>query len=261
MSKSKNYDVPPELSVTVAGAIRIIALERPDDLNAANSSLHGALGAVWEQIAADEDARAVVLIGRGRAFSAGGDFQYMQDCIDNPDVRERTIDEARRIVEGMVRCELPVVAAVNGPAVGLGCSLAMLSDIVLMSERSFFADPHLSMGLVPGDGGMAWPLLAGLSRAKYYLMLGERILPEDAVRFGLAHRVVAPENLETEALALAERLAAVPRKAMRDTKKALNAYLEVQLGGSFDLALRGELASMSSAEHAEAVARVSRAKS
>lgn len=122
------------------------------------------------------------------------------------------------------------------------------------------ADPHLRMGLVPGDGGMAWPALIGLSRAKEYLFLGNRIPAEEAVRFGLASRVVPVQTLLDEALSLAHRLAAVPAEALQSTKKALNGYLEAQLYTAFDTALAGELASMSSEEHRQAVA-AARAKS
>ncbi|GCE42556.1 Enoyl-CoA hydratase [Rhodococcus wratislaviensis] len=253
MKTEFRYDLPDELNVASEGGVRVVTLNRPLELNAANHALHLGLSRVWDQLASDPDARAVLLTGSGRAFSAGGDFGYMQENIDNPEVRERTMREGRRIVEGIVRCPLPVVAALNGPAVGLGCSLAVLSDILLMSDRSFLADPHLQMGLVPGDGGMVWPLIAGLSRAKQYLLLGERILPEQAVQFGLASRVVASDELEAEALALTHRLAAMPAKAVQDTKKALNSYVELHLEGAFAAGFAGELDSMASTEHADAV--------
>lgn len=179
----------------------------------------------------------------------------MQENIDDEAMRAQTIAEGRAIIRGMVRCPLPVIAAVNGPAVGLGCSIAVLCDLVLMSEDSFLADPHLRMGLVPGDGGMVWPALVGLSRAKEYLFLGSRIPPEKAVEFGLASRVVAPEQLMPEAMALAYRLAQVPSKALQRTKTALNEYLEAQVDGAFESALTGELDSMGSDEHREAVAK------
>jgi enoyl-CoA hydratase len=178
----------------------------------------------------------------------------MQENIDDEAMRAQTMAEGRAIIEGMVRCRLPVIAAVNGPAVGLGCSLAVLSDIVLMGEGAFLADPHLRMGLVPGDGGMAWPVLTSLSRAKEYLFLGSRIPAADAVSMGLASRVVAPEKLLDEALALALRLADVPAAALQTTKRALNAYLDQQLDNAFAVALTGELDSMHSEEHRLAVA-------
>lgn len=248
------YAVPTELKVEASGPLRRVTLNRPDDLNGANRAMHQGLAALWPQITADADARAVILTGSGQAFSAGGDFGYMQENIDDEGMRAQTMAEGRAIIEGMVRCPLPVIAAVNGPAVGLGCSLAVLSDIVLIAEGAFLADPHLRMGLVPGDGGMAWPMLTGLSRAKEYLFLGSRIPAADAVSMGLANRVVPAVSLMDEAIALATRLADVPAAALQSTKSALNAYLDQQLDGAFAVALTGELDSMHSAEHRAAVA-------
>lgn len=171
------YGLSAEVKVAARGPVRLVTLNRPDELNGANRAMHQALAQLWDRIDADTGARVVVLTGNGQAFSAGGDFGYMQDNLDDEAMRAQTMTEGRAIIEGMVRCRLPVIAAVNGPAVGLGCSLAVLSDIVLMAEGTFLADPHLRMGLVPGDGGMAWPLLTGLSRAKEYLFLGPGYRP------------------------------------------------------------------------------------
>jgi enoyl-CoA hydratase len=248
------YELSSEVTVEADGPVRIVRLNRPDQLNGANRAMHQTLARLWPLIDADADARAVVLTGNGSAFSAGGDFGYMQENIDDEKLRAQTMQEGRLIIEGMVGCRLPVIAAVNGPAVGLGCSLAVLSDIVLMAEGSFLADPHLRMGLVPGDGGMVWPALIGLSRAKEYLFLGSRIPAQEAVQLGLASRVVAASDLLGEAMLLAQRLADAPAAALQSTKKALNAYLEVQLYNAFDIALTGELASMHSVEHRDAVA-------
>lgn len=247
------YDLPHEITAEASGPIRLITLNRPGDLNGANRAMHQGLARLWDQIGQDAEARAVVLTGRGEAFSAGGDFGYMQENIDDESMRAETMKETRAIVEGVVRCPLPVIAAVNGPAVGLGCSLAMLSDIVLLAEGTFLADPHLRMGLVPGDGGMAWPLLTGLSRAKEYLFLGARIPAADAVSMGLASRVVPAEKLMDEAFGLAGRLANVPPAALQCTKLALNSYLDQQLDHAFAAGFAGELNSMHSEEHRAAV--------
>jgi enoyl-CoA hydratase len=248
------YGLPDDLVVTADGPIRIVTLNRPDDLNGAALVLHQSLARVWTDIAADADARVVILTGSGTTFSAGGDFGYMQDNIDDAEMRIQTMLEARAIVRGIVRLPIPVIAAVNGPAVGLGCSLAVLSDLVLMSDKSFLADPHLRMGLVTGDGAMVWPALMGLSRAKEYLFLGQKIMPDKAVELGLASRVVAADELMAEAMVLANRLVKVPQIALRDTKLGLNAYIEVQLENAFEIAFKGEELSMGSAEHAAAVA-------
>src|SRR5712691_4112873 len=204
-------DLVPELEVTAKGPVRLIELNRPEQRNAASEALHTALASVWDRLAADDQVRAVVLTGRGRAFSAGGDFHVMTRVQRDEAFREQNIAEARRIITGMVRCPVPVIAAVNGPAVGLGCSLALLSD----------------MGLVAGDGGaMVLPLIVGLVRARELLFLGERVGAEEAVRLGLANRVVPGDKLLDEAMDLARRLAALPAGALRATKRAVNLHLE-----------------------------------
>jgi enoyl-CoA hydratase len=248
------YGLPDELVVTADGPIRIVTLNRPDNLNAFIRVMHEAMARVWDDIAADPEARVVIVTGSGSAFSAGGDFGYMQENIDDAELRRQTMVEARKIVRGIVQLPIPVIAAVNGPAVGLGCSIAVLCDIVLLSDKSFLADPHLRMGLVTGDGGMVWPAYTGLLRAKEYLFLGQKILPDKAVEFGLATRVVAADELMTEAKTLANRLVKVPQTALRDTKLGLNSYVEVQLDMGFEIAFKGEEASMGSPEHAAAVA-------
>jgi enoyl-CoA hydratase/carnithine racemase len=124
------YDMPPEIDVQADGALRIITLNRPDSLNSVNDALHVGLAHVWTRLGEDREARAAVITGAGRAFSAGGDFAYLEELRQDPDLRAKTILHGREIVLGMARCRIPVVAAVNGPAVGLGCSLVALSDIV-----------------------------------------------------------------------------------------------------------------------------------
>ena len=128
------YDIPDEIQVEADGPIRVVRLNRPDQLNATNHELHRGLAELFPQIDADEEARAVVLTGNGRAFSAGGDFNYLDELANDADKRKETLAHGRQIVTGMVACRVPIVAAVNGPAVGLGCSLVALSDIVFMAE-------------------------------------------------------------------------------------------------------------------------------
>jgi enoyl-CoA hydratase len=251
------YDLPPDLAVTAHGPVRLVELNRPDQLNSASEELHTALARVWDAIADDRDARAVVLTGRGRAFSAGGNFGIMTRVQRDAAFRDQNVTEARRIITSMVRCPVPIVAAVNGPAVGLGCSLALLSDIVLISEDAHIADPHVQVGLVAGDGGaLVLPLLVGLARAKELLFLGERVGPHEAVRLGIANRVVPGEKLLDEAMELAGRLAALPAQALRDTKRAVNLHLEQAMAAVLEPALLAERESMHSPEHVAAVEKL-----
>ena len=147
------YDVPAEILVEAEGPLRIITLNRPDAYNAVDDALHTGLAKLWPQLNEDRQARVAVLTGAGKAFSAGGDFGYLAELAQDADLRAKTIAHGREIVLGMARCRLPVVAAVNGPAVGLGCSLVALSDIVYIAEAAYLKDPHVQVGLVAADGG------------------------------------------------------------------------------------------------------------
>jgi enoyl-CoA hydratase len=249
--------LPDEIQIETDGPVRVVRLNRPGALNAVDAVLHTALSRVWREIAADAGASTVVLTGAGDAFSAGGEFAFMTRLQADADFRERVMEEARAILLDMIRFPLPLVAAVNGPAVGLGCSLALSCDIVLMSDRAHLADPHVGVGLVAGDGGAAlWPLFTSLLRVKEYLFTGEAISPQLAVQIGLANRVVPHADLMDEALRLAHRLARVPQTALRDTKRALQAHVERAVSGPLEIALQAEIKSMASPEHAERVRRL-----
>jgi len=249
--------LPDEIQIARDGAVRIVTLSRPEVLNAISAALHRGLSLVWRELARDAEACAVVLTGAGGAFSAGGDFHFMTQLQADPLFREQAMEEARTILLDMIHFPLPIVAAVNGPAVGLGCSLALSCDIVLISDRAHLADPHLNVGLVPGDGGAAlWPLFTSLLRAKEYLFTGDPIAPELAVQLGLANRVVAHAELLPEALRLAQRLARLPQKALRDTKRALNAHAEKAASGPLEIAIQAEIASLASPEHASRVRKL-----
>ena len=240
----------PTITLTADGPIRVVTLNRPDVLNAVNAELHQSLSTLWQELAADQEARVVVVTGAGRAFSAGGDLEYLKALIERPPFREQTIAEAQSILWGMVRFPLPLIAAVNGPAVGLGCSLALGCDIVLMSESAFFADPHVGVGLVCGDGGAALlPLVVPLMRAKELLFTGDRITPAVAVELGMANRVVPAADLLDEAMALAHRIAAQPRYALLETKRAVQLGVERALTGVVELAALAELHSMGLEDH------------
>jgi enoyl-CoA hydratase len=244
------YGLSPDLVVTAHGAVRLVELNRPDQLNSASEGMHTALAEVWDRIAADHEARAVVLTGRGRAFSAGGNFEVMRRVQRDEAFRHQNVVEARRIITGMVRCPVPVVSAVNGPAVGLGCSLALLSDIVVMAESAHIADPHVQVGLVAGDGGaLVLPLIVGLARAKELLFLGRKVKAQDAERLGLVNSVVPKEQVLDEAMGLAQRLADMPAQALRDTKRAVNLHLEQAMAAGLEAALTAERESMHSPEH------------
>jgi enoyl-CoA hydratase len=244
------YDLPDELTVDVDGPVRTVLVNRAADLNCVNENLHWGLANVWRQLASDKDAKAVILSGTGRAFCAGGDLNWITTFLDDPAARDESIREGAQIIEEMLRFPLPIVAAVNGPAVGLGCSVALLCDIMLISETAYLADPHVAVGLVAGDGGAAlWPLLTPIMRSREYLYTGDRIPAETAVELGLASRAVAPDDLMPEARRLADRLAAQPAEALQGTKRVVNMYLSQVLGGPMQAGFAAEVVTMQSDEH------------
>jgi enoyl-CoA hydratase len=244
------YDLPDVLTVEAEGAVRVVTMNRPSELNAIDLELHRALAHVWRQLSADRDARAVILTGAGRCFSAGGDLDWITSFLDDPVARDESLREGAQIIDEVLRFPLPVVAAVNGPALGLGCSIAVLCDVVLVSESAYLCDPHVSVGLVAGDGGAAfWPLLGPLLRSREYLLTGDRIPAAVAVELGLASRTTAPDDLMPEAMRLAQRLAAQPPAAVSGTKRVLNMHLSRALAGAVQAGFAAEAVTMQSDDH------------
>lgn len=241
------YDLPPEIDVQADGALRIITLNRPESLNSVNDDLHCALAWLWPRLAEDREARAAVITGAGRAFSAGGDFGYLEELRQDEDLRAKTILHGREIVLGMARCRIPVIAAVNGPAMGLGCSLVALSDIVYIKEDAYLADPHVQVGLVAADGGpLVWPLEMSLLHAKEYALTGARISAQRAVELGLANHVVADPL--AEAIACAKGILKQPQQAVEATKRLMNIQLERSVQHSLDYANLSEFVSFGTAD-------------
>ena len=234
----------PALVVEADGPVRIVVLNRPASLNAADEALHHRLAHVWAELDADPEVGAIVLTGAGRAFSGGGDLDLLDRMVADPSLRTAVMDEAIEIVRSMTSVRVPIVAAVNGPAVGLGCSLSSMCDVVLIEEQAYFSDPHVALGLVAADGGaLTWPLLTSLLRAKEHLLLGDRLSATDAVTFGLANRVVPTGGSRAEAVALAHRLAALPPQAVRETKALLNRAVRAAVESVLRDAVAGETAS------------------
>jgi enoyl-CoA hydratase/carnithine racemase len=236
-----HYDLPDVITVEADGPLRIVRLARPDHLNAINDELHLGLTRVFPQLTADADARVAVITGVGRAFSAGGDFDLLDRMAGDRALRHRVIAEGRELVINMIRCRVPVVAAVNGPAVGLGCSVIALSDVVYMAESAYLSDPHVTVGLVAADGGpLTWPLYTSVLLAKEYAFTGDRISAARAAEIGLANHVCADGEVLTEALAAARKIAALPRQAVEATKRVLNLHLERAVLATIDFAMGAE---------------------
>lgn len=196
-----------------------------------------------------------MLTGAGRTFSAGGDFGYLEELRRDPELRVQSIADGRDLVLDMVRCRVPVVDAVNGPAVGLGCSLVALSDVVYIAGTAHLADPHVQVGLVAADGGpLTWPLHTSLLLAKEYALTGARIPAERAVQLGLANHVVADPL--AEALACAKRIAGLPRQAVESTKRLLNLHLERAVLATLDFATTAEFQSFQTEDFRAALEKI-----
>ena len=244
-----HYDVPDEIVVEAEGDMRIVRLNRPESLNATNHVLHQGRAELWPQDNEDSEARVVVLTGTGSAFSAGGDFTYLDQLIDDPQLRATSLGHGRQIVTGMVGCRIPIVAAVNGPAVGLGCSLVALSDVSFMAQSAHLADPHVLIGLVAADGGpVTWPLLTSLALAKEYAFSGERIPADRAAQMGLVNHVCPDDEVMDRALGYARKVASLPPGAVQDTRRILNMHMERAVLATIDFALAAEYRSFDSKE-------------
>src|SRR5688572_16472015 len=236
-----DYRLPDVIRVEADGPVRIVRLCRPDQLNAVNEELHRALAQVFPPLSADADARVAVITGEGRAFSAGGDFDLLKRMADDRVLRRDVIAEGRELVLNMIRCRIPVVAAVNGPAVGLGCSVIALSDVVYMAESAYLSDPHVMVGLVAADGGpLTWPLHMSLLLAKEYAFTGDRISAARAKEIGLANHVCPDGEVLSAALAAARKIAALPKQAVEATKRVLNLHVERSVLATIDFALAAE---------------------
>ena len=243
------YDIAG-IAVTDNGPVRIATLNVPDELNAFSEQMHESFLTLWSALADDADARAVVLTGAGRAFSAGGSFEDFERRRVDLDFRAKSIRQAREIVEAMIEFPLPVVAAVNGPAVGLGCTIATLCDIVFIATETFIADPHVSVALVAGDGGaVGWPASTSLLKAKQYMLTGDRIPADVAVELGLANFSVPKDELADAAVAFAQRLAAQPPQAVQQTKLLLNRHLKANAERALQQGLDAEYASHDTPEY------------
>jgi enoyl-CoA hydratase len=236
--------------VEADGPVRIVTLNRPDEMNCFDDDLHRSFPEALDRIAGDRDARAVVLTGAGRAFSAGGNIDDFPTFAADLELRRRSLRQGRKLFDELINFHLPIVAAVNGPAVGLGCTIVTACDVVLMSDKAFLADPHVQVALVAGDGGaVTWPLHVGLLRAKPYLLTGDRVPADVAVQLGLATKVVPHDELLTEARAFAHRIAALPPQAVQDTKMVLNQHLRQASVSMLGYGLAAESQSHDTAEY------------
>jgi enoyl-CoA hydratase len=246
------------------GSIVECRFNRPERRNAVDGLMHQELVALFRELGSNETANVVILSGEGDAFCAGGDIAHMDDQFEkHEEAHPGLFRDGADLVNAILKVRQPIIAKVNGDAIGLGASLAVLSDIVMMSSTARIGDPHVKAGLVPGDGGLiAWPLLLPLNVAKELLFTGRLLSAAEAQTLGLVNHVVLPENLESEVGKLAESLASAPQHALRFTKRILNKVLEDRATHALDLGLAFEAVTLGTSDHKSAVAKfVARAES
>jgi enoyl-CoA hydratase len=236
------------------GDVLVATIDHPDSpVNAIDERLHRDLGDLFRTLKAERAARAVVLTGSGRAFSAGGDVTWFPELrsVERIQALRR---EGKQMVWDLLDVEVPIVCGLNGAAAGLGASIALLCDVVVMADTAVIVDPHVKVGLVAGDGGTAiWPLLVGPLAAKRHLLLGDPLAAADALRLGVAVEICPSADVAERARAWARRLAASAPLAVQGTKLAINAQVKQALLASFDVATALEMTCFLSADHVEAV--------
>jgi enoyl-CoA hydratase len=244
------------LIVEQANKVATVTLNRPERLNAVDPTMHNELEEFFGAINGDEDVNAIVLTGAGRAFCAGGDMRGAANTDPEENYRGAPVTFGRgprRLILNMLEIEVPVIAAVNGDAIGLGATLALLCDVIIASETARIADTHVKMGLVAGDGGaLVWPLLVGVHRAKEYLMTGDFVPAPEAERIGLINHVVPPDETLPKAQEMAERLANGPTWAIRWTKASVNKTLRDRFNLILDTSLAYEAITSRTEDHREA---------
>jgi enoyl-CoA hydratase len=230
--------------------VSIVTMNRPEILNAINWDMHSELEHLFVDLDKDKSVKAIVLTGAGRGFCSGGD----QKAVDT-DVVPSPTRGGRHLIRNMLEVEVPIIAAVNGVAVGLGATLALLCDMIYASPTARFADTHVNAGVVAGDGGaVIWPLLLGPVRAKHYLMTGDFVSANEALSMGMVNRVVEGEKLLEAAIDYAELLASGPREAIVWTKYSVNKIIKQYMHLILDTSIALETITYNSPERREAVA-------
>lgn len=226
---------------TPAPRVLRITINRPERLNALDALGHAELTRVWRDVEADKSVNAVIICGAGKAFSAGGDFEVVEEMINSFEYRCQVWREAKDLVYNIINCSKPIISAIHGPAVGAGLVAALLADISIAAKSAKLVDGHTRLGVAAGDhAAVIWPLLCGMAKAKYHLLLCEPLNGEQAERLGLVSLCVEDDELQAKALEVAIKLANGAQSAIRWTKYSLNNWLR-QAGPIFDASLALEM--------------------
>lgn len=249
-------DLPEFETITLswrAPGVLGIRLDRPDERNAVDRAMHHDLISCFHGLHDEPDLGAIILDGAGRTFCAGGSVQMIQSFASDDWRRSvRTMEQGTRLIQEMLSVRPPIVAAVHGAAIGLGATLALLSDTVVLAEDAIIADTHVKVGIVAGDGGtLIWPAVLGPARAKHFLMTGDAVKADQALAWGMVNEVVPADGLEAAALAAAKRYADGPRQAIFFTKQVINARLLREAAQEMPLAIALEARTMLQPDVAE----------
>jgi enoyl-CoA hydratase len=235
------------------GVLRI-TLDGPG-LNAVSPDVHRQLADIWPAVDRDDETRVALLRGAGKAFSAGGSFELIDQIMgDDEGARLRVLREARDLVMNVIACSKPIVSAVHGPAVGAGLVAALLADVSVVSRTARIIDGHTRLGVTAGDhAAICWPLLCGMAKAKYYLLTCDTLTGEEAERIGLVSICVDDDEVQDRAMAVAEQLAGGAQQAIRWTKHTLNHWYRAQ-SAVFDASLAYEFLGFTGADAREGLA-------
>lgn len=232
----------------------VVTLNRPDALNAVDRVLHDELPEALGFAGTDPDSDVILLTGAGRAFSAGGDIAHMEHNAADPHLFDHEARQAKRIIAALLDIEKPVVCRMNGHAVGLGASIALLCDVIFAADGARIGDPHVGIGLVAGDGGaIIWAQRVGLARAKEYLLTGELLDARRAAEIGLINHCVAPADLDSEVDSFCAKLLAGAPQAIRWTKILTNMELKRIACAVMEAGIAYESLSVRSADHREGI--------
>ncbi len=262
MSQPVDYSQYKSLRITRRGANQtVLDIQMRADgpggngkLPTAGHNAHWELAEIWRDVSRDDTVRAAVLRGEGLGFSGGGDFALVEDMANHFEVRTQVWKEARDLVYNVINCDKPIVSAMHGPAVGAGLVAGLLADISIVSKTAKIVDGHTRLGVAAGDhAAIIWPLLCGMAKAKYYLLLCEPVSGEEAERMGLVSLAVEEDELLAKAYDVADRLATGSQTAIRWTKYALNNWLR-QAGPTFDASLALEFMGFAGPDVKEGVA-------
>jgi len=244
---------PATLKLELTDNVLTVSLNNPDMRNAILPEMDEALTRIFWEADRDPAVRVVVLTGEGKAFCAGGDLAAMQAGLDNINNFVVGCKNGKRILQAMTDCDKPIVARVQGDAVGLGATLALFSDVVVASENARFGDPHVKVGLVAGDGGaIIWPSTVGLAQAKYFLMTGDLVGAREAQAMGLIAKVTTEADLDGEVTRIVDKLNNGALQSITFTKHVLNIGLRQLFASSIDAGFALETVSSRLNDHREA---------